>query len=79
MYTGKQLKKLINDNISDEDIVCFGEKGDILGRYDRQIIDVERRKVGFDDENDNLYKAIVTAPYKSNGAMKYWRNNKKNN
>ena len=32
MY-GKQLKKLINDNISDNDIVCFGEKGDMLGRY----------------------------------------------
>ena len=71
MYTGKQLKELINNNILDDDIVCFGEKGDMLGRYDRQIIGVEKRQVGFDV--DNIYKAIITQPFESNGAMKFWR------
>ena len=70
MY-GKQLKKLINDNISDEDIVCFGEKGDTLGRFDHQIVGVEKRQIGFDC--DNTYKAIITKPFNSNGAMKFWR------
>ena len=71
---GKQLKKLINDNISDNDIVCFGEKGDDLGRYDRQILGVERRKIGFDDEfNGDTYKAIIIEPFESNGAMKFWK------
>ena len=55
MY-GKQLKKLINDNISDNDIVCFGEKGDALGRYDHKIIGIEKRQVGFDQ--NNTYKVI---------------------
>ena len=68
---GKQLKKLINDNISDNDIVCFGEKGDALGRFDHQIVGVEKRQVGFD--GDNTYKAIITRPFNSNGAMKFWR------
>lgn len=72
MY-GKQLKKLINDNIADDDIVCFGEKGDILGRYDCKIIGIERRKIGFDDDNDNTYKAIITESFCSNGAMKFWK------
>ena len=73
LYTGRQLKKLINDNIYDDDIVCFGEKGDSLGRFDRQIIGVERRKIGFDDEfHDDTYKAIITEPFNSNGAMKFW-------
>ena len=68
---GKQLKKLINDNISDEDIVCFGEEGDTLGRFDHQIVGVEKRQIGFD--GDNTYKAIITKPFISNGAMKFWR------
>ena len=68
---GKQLKKLINDNISDNDIVCFGEKGDALGRFDHQIVGVEKRQVGFD--GDNTYKAIITRPFNSNGAMKFWK------
>ena len=73
MYTARQLKKLINDNICDDDIVCFGENGDSLGRFDRQIIGVERRKIGFDDEfHDDTYKAIITEPFNSNGAMKFW-------
>lgn len=71
MYTGKQLKRLINDNILDEDIVCFGEKGDMQGIFDRQIIGIERREVGFDDIN--TYKAIITEPFASNGALKFWR------
>ena len=74
MYTGKQFKELINNNIEDKDIVCFGEKGDTLGRYDRKIIGIERRKVGFDnDVTDDTYKAIVTTPYETNGAMKFWK------
>ena len=73
MFTGKKLKELINNNISDNDIVCFGEKGDRLGRFDRQIIGVETRYVGFDDENENTYKAIITEPFDSNGAMKFWK------
>ena len=71
MYTGKQLKEIIDEHIADDDIVCIGEEKDILGRYDRQIIGVEKRQVGFDD--DNTYKAIVTKPFESNGAMKFWR------
>ena len=71
MYTGRQLKELINNNILDDDIVCFGEKGDMLGRYDRQIIGIETRQVGFDV--DNTYKAIITQQFESNGAMKFWR------
>ncbi len=65
------MKELIDKHISNEDIVCFGEKGDVLGRYDRQILGVEKRQVGFDD--DNTYKVIVTIPYESNGAMKFWK------
>ena len=68
MY-GKQLKKLINDNISDNDIVCFGEKGDALGRYDHKIIGIEKRQVGFDQTN--TYKVIITSPFPSNGTMKF--------
>lgn len=71
MYTGKQLKELIDKYISDDDIVCFGEKGDILGRHDRQIIGVEKRQCGFDV--DNTYKAIISEPFHLNGAMKFWR------
>ena len=71
MYTGKQIKKLINEHISDDDIVCVGEKGDTLGRYDRQILGVEKRQMGFDE--DNTYKAIITKQYESNGAMKFWK------
>ena len=74
MYTGKQFKELINNNIEDKDIVCFGEKGDTLGRYDRKIIGIERRKVGFDnDVTDDTYKAIITEPFYSNRAMKFWK------
>lgn len=65
------MKELIDKHISDDDIVCFGESGDILGRYDRQILSVEKRQVGFDD--DITYKVIVTIPYESNGAMKFWK------
>lgn len=68
---GRQVKELINANISDDDIVCIGEQNDSLGRFDRQIIGVERRQVGFDDTN--TYKAIITKPYKSNGALKFWQ------
>jgi len=71
LYTGKQLKELINRNISDNDIVCVGEKGDKLGRYDRQVLGVEKRQIGFD--NDDTYKAIVTQPFESNNAMKFWK------
>ena len=70
MY-GKQLKKLINDNISDNEIVCFGEKGDALGRYDHKIIGIEKRQVGFDQ--NNTYKVIITSPFHSNGTMKFWK------
>ena len=70
---GKQLKKLINDNISDNDIVCFGEKGDDLGRFDRKIIGIERRNFGFDNDNDDTYKAIITESFRSNGTMKFWK------
>ena len=70
---GKQLKKLINDNISDNDIVCFGEKGDKLGRFDRKIIGIERRNFGFDNDNDDTYKAIITESFCTNGAMKFWK------
>ena len=73
MYTGKQFKELINNNIEDKDIVCFGEKGDTLGRYDRKIIGIERRNFGFDNDNDDTYKAIITESFDSNGAMKFWK------
>lgn len=68
---GRQLKKIIAENIKDEDIICFGEKNDKLGRYDREIIGIETRQIGFD--NNDVYKAIVTLPYSSNGAMKFWK------
>lgn len=72
MYTGKKLKELIEKHISDDDIVCFGEKGDMMGRYDHQILGIEKRQVGF--ENDDItYKAIVTEPYDSNSTMKFWK------
>ena len=71
---GKQLKKLINDNISDNDIVCFGEKGDKLGRFDRKIIGIEKRNFGFDNDNDDdTYKVIITESFCENGAMKFWK------
>lgn len=68
---GRELKQLIEKHIQDEDIVCIGEKNDNLGRYDKKIIGIETRKVGFDE--DITYKAIVTMAYESNGAMKFWK------
>ena len=68
---GKDLKELINTHIADNDIVCIGEQDDEFGRYDNKILGVEVRQVGFD--NNNTYKAIITSPYNSNGAMKFWR------
>ena len=57
--------------MQDEDIVCIGEKNDNLGRYDKKIIGIETRKVGFDE--DITYKAIITKAYESNGTMKFWK------
>lgn len=68
---GKEVKEFINANINDDDIVCVGEQNDSLGRFDRQIIGVETRQVGFD--GTNTYKAIITRPYTSNGALKFWQ------
>lgn len=62
---------MINKNIADDDIVCVGEEKDILGIYERQIVGVEKRKVGFDVEN--TYKAITTKPFELSGAMKFWK------
>ncbi len=70
MCTGKQLKELINKHISDDDIVCFGEEGDKAGQYDRQIIGVETRNIGFHD--NSVYKAIVTKRFCSHGALKFY-------
>lgn len=70
MYIGRQVKEIINKHISDDDIVCIVEEGDMLGRYDRQIIGIEKRQIGFDD--DNTYKAIITKSIGTNGAMKFW-------
>lgn len=67
---GRQLKQLIKD-IDDEDIVCISEQGDKLGRTDRKIIGIETRQIGFDESD--TYKAIVTIPYETNGAMKFWK------
>lgn len=72
VFTGKQLRELIDTYISDEDIVCFGEKGDEMGRYDRQILGVEKRYAGFEID-DVPYKAIVTAPFSSMGTLKFWK------
>lgn len=68
---GRQLKKIITENIKDEDIVCFGEQNDKLGRYDREIIGVETRQIGFD--TNDTYKVLITKQYNSNGAMKFWK------
>lgn len=68
---GRELKQLIEKHIQDEDIVCIGEKNDNLGRYDKKIIGIETRKVGFDE--DITYKAIITKSYESNGTMKFWK------
>ena len=68
---GRQVKALINAHLSDDDIVCIGEQHDSLGRFDNQIIGIETRQLGFD--NSNTYKAIITKPYNSNGALKFWQ------
>ena len=68
---GRELKKLIQDTVRDDDIVCLGERNDNLGRFDRKIIGVETRNVGFD--KDNTYKAIISEKFDSNGTMKFWR------
>ena len=68
---GRQLKQLIKENINDEDIVCISEQGDKLGRTDRKIIGIETRQIGFD--SNDTYKAIVTTPCETNGAMKFWK------
>ena len=70
MYTGKEIKELINANIEDNDIVCIGERGDSLGRLDKKIIGIEKRKIGFD--NNSYYKAIISEDYGSNGALKFF-------
>ena len=62
---------MINNNIEDNDIVCFGEEGDEIGRYDRQIVGIERRKIGFD--NNDTYKAIITKPFYTNNTMKFYQ------
>ena len=71
MFRGKDIKELINANIEDDDIVCIGERGDSLGRLDKNIIGVEKRNMGYD--NESYYKAIISENYSSNGAMKFWR------
>lgn len=68
---GRQLKKIITENIKDEDIVCFGEHNDKFGRDDREIIGVETRQIGFD--TNDTYKVLITKQYNSNGAMKFWK------
>lgn len=68
---GRQLKKIITENIKDEDIVCFGEQNDKFGRNDREIIGVETRQIGFD--TNDTYKVLITKQYNSNGAMKFWK------
>ena len=68
---GRQLKKIITENIKDEDIVCFGEQNDRFGRNDREIIGVETRQIGFD--TNDTYKVLLTKQYNSNGAMKFWK------
>lgn len=68
---GRQLKKIITENIKDEDIVCFGEHNDKFGRNDREIIGVETRQIGFD--TNDTYKVLITKQYNSNGAMKFWK------
>lgn len=68
---GRELKQLIQDTVRDDDIVCLGERNDSLGRFDRKIIGVETRNVGFD--KDNIYKAIISEKFDSNGTMKFWR------
>lgn len=68
---GRELKKIIQNSIRDDDIVCLGEEGDSLGRFDRKIIGIETRKVGFDE--DNTYKVIISEKFDSNGSMKFWR------
>ena len=70
-YTGKQIKELINNNINNDDIVCIGERGDTIGRFDKNIIGIEKRNIGFD--NKSFYKAIISENYNSNGAMKFWQ------
>lgn len=60
---GRELKKLIQDTVRDDDIVCLGERNDTLGRFDRKIIGVETRNVGFD--KDNTYKAIISEKFDS--------------
>ena len=67
---GKELKRIINEHIKDEDLVCLGEQGDKFGRYDRKIIGIETRQVGFD--NNDVYKIIVSYPFESQGNMKFW-------
>ena len=68
---GRQLKQLIKENINDEDIVCIREQGDKLARNDRKSIGSETRQIGYD--SNDTYKAIVTTPYETNGAMKFWK------
>ena len=43
----------------------------IFGRFDKNIIGIEKRNMGFD--NESYYKAIISENYSSNGAMKFWR------
>ena len=71
MYTGKQVKEMINRHINDDDIVCVGQEGDKIGRFDCQITGIEHRQIGFD--SNETYKAIITRPFNSNGAMKFWK------
>lgn len=50
--------------------MCLGEQGDKFGRYDRKIIGIETRQVGFD--NNDVYKIIISHPFESQGNMKFW-------
>lgn len=67
---GKELKKLINNNILDDDIICVGEQNDRYGDRDKEIIGVRRRPLQSD--GNNTYKVLVTKPYNTNGALKFW-------
>ena len=38
---------------------------------ERPISGIEKRQTGFDE--NNTYKVIITEPFYSNGAMKFWK------
>lgn len=69
VLNGRDLKKLVA-NIPDDALVVVGVQGDKMGRNDASVICLEKRQIGFD--NNDMYYVVCIEPYTSNGTLKFY-------